>query len=321
MKFVRSIRDDWGRICLARFIIDRFFSIVLTLAAVITLTFFMMHAVPGGPFAQDKEIPPEVVKALEAKYHLDEPLYKQYLNYIKGFLTWNLGPSFQKIGVSVNDIIKQSMPTSLKLGCVTMIFVLLLGLPAGMLSAVRRDTFSDYLIRFIATLGQTIPSFVLATLLIYIFSTKLKVLPTFGLRTWKHYVLPVVALGGYSLSFVVRLVRSSMLEALGQDYIRTARAKGVPEFQVFFKHALRNSLIPVVTYIGPLIATVITGSFVVEKIFAIPGMGKFFVDSITNRDYTVLMGLTVLSAALLCAATLIVDLLYGLIDPRIRVDK
>lgn len=304
-----------------RFIIDRFFSIILTLAAVITLTFFMMHAIPGGPFAQDKEVPPEVLRALEAKYHLDEPLHKQYLNYVKGFLTWNLGPSFQKIGVSVNDIIKQSMPASLKLGCVTIIFVLLLGLPAGILSAVRRDSFSDYLIRFIVTLGQTIPSFVLATLLIYIFSTKLKVLPTFGLRTWRHYILPTVALGGYSLSFVVRLVRSSMLEALGQDYIRTARAKGVPELQILFKHALRNSLIPVITYMGPLIATVITGSFVVEKIFAIPGMGKFFVDSITNRDYTVMMGLTVLSAALLCAATLIVDLLYGLIDPRIRVDK
>lgn len=304
-----------------RFIIDRFFSIILTLAAVITLTFFMMHAIPGGPFAQDKEVPNEVLRALEAKYHLDEPLHKQYLNYVKGFLTWNLGPSFQKIGVSVNDIIRQSMPASLKLGCVTIIFVLLLGLPAGILSAVRRDTFPDYLIRLIATLGQTIPSFVLATLLIYIFSTRLKVLPTFGLRTWKHYVLPAVALGGYSLSFVVRLVRSSMLESLGQDYIRTARAKGVPEIQILFKHALRNSLIPVVTYLGPLIATVITGSFVVEKIFAIPGMGKFFVDSITNRDYTVMMGLTVLSAALLCAATLIVDLLYGLIDPRIRVDK
>lgn len=304
-----------------RFIIDRFFSIILTLAAVITLTFFMMHAIPGGPFAQDKEVPDEVLRALEAKYHLDEPLHKQYLNYVKGFLTWNLGPSFQKIGVSVNDIIRQSMPASLKLGCVTIIFVLLLGLPAGILSAVRRDTFPDYIIRLIATLGQTIPSFVLATLLIYIFSTRLKVLPTFGLRTWKHYVLPAVALGGYSLSFVVRLVRSSMLESLGQDYIRTARAKGVPEIQVLFKHALRNSLIPVVTYIGPLVATVITGSFVVEKIFAIPGMGKFFIDSITNRDYTVMMGLTVLSAALLCAATLIVDLLYGLIDPRIRVDK
>ncbi|MDR3164616.1 MAG: ABC transporter permease [Synergistaceae bacterium] len=306
---------------MARFVISRVFSIALTLAVIVTLTFFMMHSIPGGPFAQDKEVPPEVLRVLEAKYRLDEPLYVQYANYVKGLLVWDLGPSFQKIGVSVNDIIKQSMPASAKLGAVTFVFVLLIGIPAGIFSAVKRDSFPDQAIRFMATLGQTIPSFVLATLLIYIFSSRLRIFPTFGLRTWKHFVLPAIALGGYSLSFVTRLVRSSMLEAMGQDYIRTARAKGVPEFQVFFKHALRNSLIPVVTYIGPLIATVITGSFVVEKVFAIPGMGKFFVDSITNRDYTVLMGLTILDAILLCAAILIVDLIYGLIDPRIRVDK
>jgi oligopeptide transport system permease protein len=301
--------------------LDRVFSIALTLAAVITLTFFMMHSIPGGPFAQDKEVPPEVLRALEAKYRLDDPLYMQYANYIKGLLAWDLGPSFQKIGVSVNDIIKQSLPASAKLGAVTFAFVLLIGIPSGIFSAVRRDSLPDQAIRFLATLGQTIPSFVLATLLIYFFSSRLKIFPTFGLRTWKHFVLPAIALGGYSLSFVTRLVRSSMLEAMGQDYIRTAMAKGVPELQVFFKHALRNSLIPVVTYVGPLIATVVTGSFVVEKVFAIPGMGKFFVDSITNRDYTVLMGLTILDAILLCAAVLIVDLLYGLIDPRIRVGK
>ena len=221
----------------------------------------------------------------------------------------------------MNDIIRQSLPVSVKLGCVTIALVLLLGIPAGILSAAKRDSFPDHAIRFLAALGQIIPSFVLATLLIYVFSNRLKLLPTFGLRTWRHFILPMVALGGYSLSFVTRLVRSSMLESLGQDYIRTARAKGVPEYKVFFKHALRNSLIPVVTYVGPLIATVLTGSFVVEKVFAIPGMGKFFVESITNRDYTVLMGLTILNAALLCAAILIVDLLYGFIDPRIRVNR
>lgn len=281
----------------------------------------MMHAVPGGPFVKDKEVPPEVMKALEAKYHLDEPLYRQYLNYVGGILRWDLGPSFQKIGLSVNDIINSSLPVSMRLGCLAIALVILIGVPAGILSAVHRDDPLDHSIRFVVTLGQTIPSFVLATLLIYIFSAKLQWLPTYGLRSWKHYILPTVALAGYSLSFVARLTRSSMLEAMQQDYIRTARAKGVPEFQVVFKHALRNSLIPVVTYMGPLIAAIITGSFVVERIFAIPGMGKYFVDSITNRDYTVLMGLTVLNAILLCAAVLIVDVLYGLIDPRIRVDK
>ena len=306
---------------MARFVLDRVISIIMTLAVIVTVTFFMMHAIPGGPFARDKEAPPEVIKALEAKYHLNEPLHRQYINYLKGLLRGDLGPSFQKLGVTVNGIIRQSLPTSLKLGCLAIVFVLALGIPAGIFSATRRDSFPDYSIRFIATLGQIIPSFVLATLLIYIFSSRLKILPTFGLRSWKHYVLPVIALSGYSLSFITRLVRSSMLETLEQDYIRTARAKGVPEFQVFFKHALRNSLIPVVTYVGPLVAAIITGSFVVEKIFAIPGLGKFFVDSITNRDYTVLMGLTILQAFLLCIAILIVDLLYGLIDPRIRVDK
>ena len=300
---------------------DRLFSIALTLAAVVTLTFFMMHAVPGGPFVQDKEVPQEVVAALETKYHLNDPLYKQYLNYVGGILKWDLGPSYQKIGLSVNDIINSSFPVSMRLGGLAVLVVLLLGIPAGILSAVKRDALPDHVIRLIVTLGQTIPNFVLATLLIYIFSAHFKVLPSYGLRTWKHYVLPVAALSGYSLSFVARLTRSSMLESLQQDYIRTARAKGVPEFQVIFKHALRNSLIPVVTYMGPMIAFILTGSFVVERIFAIPGMGKFFVDSITNRDYTVLMGLTILNAALLCAAVLIVDILYGIIDPRIRVGK
>ncbi len=300
---------------------DRLFSIALTLAAVVTLTFFMMHAVPGGPFVQDKEVPQEVVAVLEAKYHLNAPLYKQYLNYVGGILRWDLGPSYQKVGLSVNDIINASFPVSMKLGGIAVLVVLLLGIPAGIVSAVKRDALPDHVIRLIVTLGQTIPNFVLATLLIYIFSAHFRILPSYGLRTWKHYILPVMALSGYSLSFVARLTRSSMLETLQQDYIRTARAKGVPEFQVIFKHALRNSLIPVVTYMGPMIAFILTGSFVVERIFSIPGMGKFFVDSITNRDYTVLMGLTILNAILLCAAVLIVDILYGIIDPRIRVDK
>ena len=300
---------------------DRLFSIALTLAAVVTLTFFMMHAVPGGPFVQDKEVPQEVVAVLEAKYHLNAPLYKQYLNYVGGILRWDLGPSYQKVGLSVNDIINASFPVSMKLGGIAVLVVLLLGIPAGIVSAVKRDALPDHVIRLIVTLGQTIPNFVLATLLIYIFSAHLRILPSYGFRTWKHYILPVMALSGYSLSFVARLTRSSMLETLQQDYIRTARAKGVPEFQVIFKHALRNSLIPVVTYMGPMIAFILTGSFVVERIFSIPGMGKFFVDSITNRDYTVLMGLTILNAILLCAAVLIVDILYGIIDPRIRVDK
>jgi oligopeptide transport system permease protein len=306
---------------LTRFLLNRFISVLLTIWAVVTVTFLMMHAVPGGPFQLEKQLPDAVIKALEAKYHLDDPLPKQYVDYLKGILTWDLGPSFQKVGVSVEEMIGQSFPVSMKVGLLAVGVVLLFGIPLGVLAAVRSGRASDQFIRFLATLGQTIPSFVLATLLIYVFSARLNWFPSFGLRTWKHYVLPVIALGGYSLSFVLRLTRSSMLEVLQQDYIRTARAKGVSEFSIVFRHALRNALIPVVTYIGPLIASIITGSFVVEKIFAIPGMGKFFVESVTNRDYTVLMGLTLFQSIILCVAILAVDLLYGFLDPRIKVGK
>jgi oligopeptide transport system permease protein len=305
----------------ARFLAGRLFSAVLTIWVVATITFFLMHSIPGGPFQRDKQLPEEVVRALEAKYHLDDPLWVQYADYMRGLLRWDLGPSFQKVGVSVNEIIAQSFPVSMKLGLWAMALVLFLGLPFGVVSALRNGRPEDHLIRLLATLGQTIPSFVLATALIYLFCALYNLLPSYGLRSWRHYILPVIALGGYSLSFVTRLTRSSLLEVLQQDYIRTARAKGASEFTVVFRHALRNALVPVVTYVGPLIAGILTGSFVVEKIFAIPGMGKFFVDSITNRDYTVLMGVTVLDAVLLCVAILAVDLLYGVIDPRIRVDR
>jgi oligopeptide transport system permease protein len=305
----------------ARFLVGRLFSAVLTIWVVATITFFLMHSIPGGPFQRDKQLPEEVVRALEAKYHLDDPLWRQYVDYMRGLLRWDLGPSFQKVGVSVNEIIAQSFPVSMKLGLWAMAGVLFLGLPFGVLSALRNGRPEDHLIRLLATLGQTIPSFVLATALIYLFCGLYNLLPSYGLRSWRHYILPVIALGGYSLSFVTRLTRSSLLEVLQQDYIRTARSKGASEFAVVFRHALRNALVPVVTYVGPLIAGILTGSFVVEKIFAIPGLGKFFVDSITNRDYTVLMGVTVLDAVLLCIAILAVDLLYGVIDPRIRVDR
>ena len=190
-----------------------------------------------------------------------------------------------------------------------------------MISALKQNKWQDRLAMFLATLGVTIPSFVLGTLIVYIFSAKLKILPSYGLTTWKHYIGPVIALGGFSLSFVARLTRSSMLEVLGQDYIRTARAKGLSEFVVVGKHALKNALIPVVTYIGPLVAAILTGSFVVERIFAIPGMGKYFVESVGNRDYTVLMGMTIFYAVFLVFMVLVVDILYGFIDPRIKVHK
>lgn len=278
-----------------------------------------MHAIPGGPFTREKPLPPEVIAALNAKYHLDDPLWLQYVDYVKGVFTFNLGPSFQRVGVTVNDLIKAGFPATAKIGGGAIILIILLGIPIGMISALKQNKWQDQTVMIIATLGVTIPSFVMATGIIYIFSAKLHWIPSNGLTTWKHLIGPVFALSGFSLSFVARLTRSSMLEVLQQDYIRTARAKGLSEFKVIVKHALKNALIPVVTYMGPMIANLLTGSFVIEKIFAIPGMGKHFVESVGNRDYTVLMGITIFYAMFLIVMVLIVDILYGFIDPRIKL--
>lgn len=304
---------------MARFLANRTISMLITLFLVITITFFLMHAIPGGPFTREKPLPPAVIEALEAKYKLDQPLWKQYLDYLKGVITFDLGPSFQRVGVTVNQLIYEGFPVSAKIGGGAVLLVIVLGIPLGMISALKQNKWQDQLVMVLATLGVTIPSFVMATGIIYIFSSKLGWLPSHGLTTWKHMIGPVIALGGFSLSFVARLTRSSMLEVLQQDYIRTARAKGLSEFVVVGKHALKNALIPVVTYIGPMIAGILTGSFVIEKIFAIPGLGKHFVESVGNRDYTVLMGITIFYAAFLLIMILIVDVLYGFIDPRIKV--
>ena len=223
-------------------------------------------------------------------------------------------------GKTVNEFIEDGFPVSARLGGITIIFVLLAAIPMGILAAVKNGKWQDTLMMALATIGVTIPSFVIASILIYLFSYKLSLLPSYGLDSWKGYILPVIALGGYSISYIARLMRSSLLEVLGQDYIRTARAKGLTEHQIVIRHALRNALIPVITVLGPTIANLLTGSFVVEKIFAIPGLGVHFVDSVTQRDYTTIMGVTVFYATFLMAMTLLVDLFYCLIDPRIKYD-
>lgn len=280
----------------------------------------MMHAIPGGPFTREKALPEAVLEALNQKYHLDDPLWKQYVDYVKGVLTFNLGPSFQRAGVTVNQLIKEGFPATLKIGLASVLVIIVVGIPLGIVSALKQNKWQDGLVMFIATLGVTIPSFVMATGIIYIFSAKYNVLPSNGLTTWKHMIGPVLALSGFSLSFVARLTRSSMLEVLQQDYIRTARAKGLSNNKVIYKHALKNALIPVVTYLGPMIASLLTGSFVIEKVFAIPGMGKHFVESVGNRDYTVLMGITIFYALFLVVMVLLVDILYSVIDPRIKME-
>ncbi len=299
----------------------RIVSAVITIFLISTLTFIMMHSIPGGPFTRERPVPDEILRSLNEKYNLDAPLYEQYFDYMKGVVTFNFGPSYSKIGTSVNDLIASGFPVSAKIGLMASILIITLGIPVGIISALKQNTSIDYLVMFFATIGVTVPSFVMATLIIYFFAGKLGWIPVFGISDWRGYIGPVIALSGYSLSFVARLTRSSMLEVLQQDYIRTARANGISEFKVIAKHAVKNAMIPVVTYIGPMVAAILTGSFVIEKIFALPGLGRLFIEGINNRDYTTIMGMTIFYAVFYIIMVFFVDVAYGFIDPRIKLGK
>ena len=301
--------------------IKRIISSLITLFIITTLIFLMMHSIPGGPFTRERPVPDEILQALNEKYNLDAPLYEQYLDYLKGLVTFDLGPCYSKIGTTVNELLISGFPPSAIIGGFASLLIVVVGMPLGIISALKQNKPVDYLVMFMATVGVTIPSFVMATLIIYFFAGQLGWLPTFGNASPLGYIGPILALSGYSLSFVSRLTRSSMLEVLRQDYVRTARANGIREYKVIAKHAVKNALIPVVTYLGPMIAAIMTGSFVIEKIFAIPGMGRYYVESVTNRDYTVLMGMTIFYAAFYIIMVLLVDVAYGFIDPRIRLGK
>lgn len=304
---------------MARFIARRLIAALFTLFVVATLTFFLMNMIPGGPFNTEKATAKQV-QAMEQKYGLDKPLFEQYLSYLGRLLRFDLGDSYKRIGYTVNQILGEKFPVSAKLGAVAILLSVLVGIPTGVLAAFKRNKVADRIIMFVTTLGIAVPNFVVATLMLIFFGVFLGWLPTLGLSSWKHYIMPAIALSLYPTCFIARLMRSSLLDVLGQDYIKTARAKGLLEKKVLFKHALRNSIIPVVTYLGPLTAGILTGGFVIERIFSIPGMGKFFVESITNRDYPLIMGATVFYSALLILMNLIVDLMYGVIDPRIKYD-
>lgn len=304
---------------MARFVAKRVLAALLTLFVVATLTFFLMNLIPGGPFATERATAKQI-EALEKKYGLDVPLFQQYLQYMGRLLRLDLGDSFKRLGFSVNSIIAEKFPVSAKLGIVAIVTAVVVGVPAGIFAAFKRNKIADRVIMFISTLGIAVPNFVMATVMLVFFGVYLGWLPTLGLTSWKHYIMPSLALAFYPMCFIARLMRSSMLDVLNQDYIKTARAKGLLEKKVLFKHAMRNSIVPVVTYLGPLTAGVLTGGFVIEKVFTIPGMGKFFVESINNRDYPLIMGVTVFYSALLIIMNLIVDLLYGVIDPRIKYD-
>ncbi|MFO7612501.1 MAG: ABC transporter permease [Clostridia bacterium] len=303
------------------YFLRRILSAFFTIFLIATITFFLMKSVPGGPLTRERALSPEIEAVMIEKYNLDAPILEQYFDYMKGLFTFNLGPSFSKLGLSVEELIWKGMPNSFKIGSLSVLLIIILGIPIGIISALKQNKPIDYFVMFMATLGVTIPSFVLATGIIYLFAGKLGWIPSFGLNSPLSYIGPVIALSGYSLSFVARLTRSSMLEVLRQDYIRTARANGLRELSVIGKHAIKNALIPVITYIGPMIAAILTGSFVIEKIFAIAGIGRYFVESVTNRDYTVLLGITVFYAAFYVIMVLLVDVAYALVDPRIKFNK
>jgi len=302
------------------YILKRIGLAVLTVWVVITVTFFVMRAVPGGPFMSEKAVSPAAQAALEAKYGLDKPLMEQYITYLKDVVTkLDFGPSLKQRGRTVMAIISDGMKTSAKLGIMAAFGALALGVVLGAIAALQRNKFVDKVIMVITTAFVSMPSFIMGSLLLVLFAVKLAVLPANG-STAQGLILPVITLALYPMAYITRLTRSSMLDVLGQDYIRTAKAKGVSGGKIIFGHALKNSLIPVITYFGPMLAYIVTGSLVVEQIFAVPGIGRAFVSSITNRDYPLIMGTTIVLACLIVVMNLVSDILYKVVDPRINLE-
>jgi len=304
---------------LAKYIIKRIGISVLTIWIVSTLTFFLMYMVPGGPFMSEKTPSAATLEALNEKYGLDQPKLTQYKNYVEKYLHGDMGPSMKQRGRDVKDIISTGFKVSARVGGMSIFVAVMLGIPLGSIAALNRGKWIDSIIMLISTTGIAVPSFVVCTVLMLIFSVKLDLLPTYGLTSWKHYVMPVMALSFYPTAYISRLMRAGMLEVLGQDYIRTAKSKGLAMNRVLFKHALRNAVLPVVTYLGPLLAYTLTGSFVVEKIFTVPGLGNEFISSIINRDYTMIMGTTIFLAILIVTMNFLVDIIYKIVDPRITL--
>lgn len=302
-----------------RYIAKRLFMALVAIFLVATITFFLMYLVPGGPFLSEKAPSEQTLKALEAKYGLDKPLLVQYKNYMLNALKGDFGLSIKQRGRTVSQIIGTGFPISAKVGGLSVLVALSVGVPLGSIAALKRGKGIDNLIIVFSSAGVAIPSFVVSTVLMYLLSVKLGLLPTYGLTSFRHYIMPVFALSLYPSSYITRLMRSSMLDVIGQDYMLTAKAKGLKQSVILFKHALRNAISPIITYLGPLLAYTLTGSFIVEKIFTIPGIGKEFISSIVNRDYTMIMGTTIFLAVLIVAMNALVDILNKLIDPRIQL--
>ena len=305
------------------YILKRLVLAIFTVWVVITVTFFVMHAVPGGPFVGEKATTPAVQAAMEAKYGLDKPLMTQYGTYLKDIVTkFDFGPSLKQRGRMVTDIIGDGMKTSAKLGVLAAVAAAIVGIILGAIAALRRNKIIDRVIMVLTTAFVSMPAFIMGSLLLVLFAIKLGWLPANASvkAGASGLVLPIVTLALYPTAYITRLTRSSMLDVLGQDYIRTAKAKGVSGWRIIFGHALKNSLIPVLTYFGPMLAYIVTGSLVVEKIFAVPGIGRAFVNSITGRDYPLIMGTTIILASLIVIMNLVTDILYKVVDPRINLE-
>ena len=287
-----------------KYILKRLGAGLVSIFVLVTITFFLMHAIPGGPFspAEERNVPQKVLDQIADKYGLNDPVPVQYVKYLNNLLHGDLGTSFN-------------------VGIWGVALALAVGIPLGMVAAVKRGKLPDAFSMVFATIGVSVPSFVVCVLMMYLFCEKWKIFPSYGLTSWRHYVLPVFCMAFSQIAYITRLMRSSMLETMRQDYIRTERSKGVPEFQVIGKYALKNSILPVVTYVGPMVAALLTGTFIIEKLFSIPGLGRYFVSAISDRDYSVTLGLTIFVGTMIVICNLIVDILYAVIDPRVKITK
>lgn len=305
-----------------RYAIQRIVGIVPTLFIIITLSFFVIRLAPGGPFDEEQALPPEIKANLEAAYGLDQPIWQQYLNYLGGLSRWDFGPSFKFKDFSVTELIAQGLPISLTIGLSAVLLGLLIGVPLGTFAALKQNTAADYSTMALVGLGISVPNFVVAPLLQILFGLEWRLLPVAGWEAGqpKYLLLPVAALSFGIIAYVGRLTRGSMLEVLRSNFVRTARAKGLPEYLVVWRHALRPALLPVVSWLGPAVAFAVTGSLVVETVFGLPGSGKYLVQGAINRDYSLVMGMIVVYGALIVLCNLIADLLYGWLDPRVRYD-
>ncbi len=306
---------------MTKYIIKRFLMMVVTILVIASLTFVLMHSIPGSPFNEERTTNETIQANLEKFYKLDQPLYVQYFYYLKSIVTFDFGPSIKKPNETVNDLLARGFPISFELGITTILVALLSGIILGTLAALRHNGILDYAAMTFAVIGISVPNFVLATLLIQQLAVNLEWLPAATWSSPKHMILPTLALATGPMAIIARLTRSSMLEVLTQDYIKMARAKGLSPVRIVIRHALRNALMPVVTIMGTMLAGILTGTFVIERIFAIPGMGKYFVESINNRDYPVIMGTTVFYSAFLVFMLFLVDIVYGILDPRIKLHR